>query len=328
MHAPAFDPWAPNRWALDPWALNPWALGASLYVPATRPDLLEIGLGKFPGLGSVIYCTEDAVREAELPLALARLAQVLPQLPPAGSGLTETGPLRLIRVRSPEVLAQLSLLDLRGIRGFVLPKIHDGNLGAYLRLLERPDLAGLLVWPTLETREALSEARMVSLRDSIFHEHWQERVGGLRIGGNDLLHALGVRRTPGRTLYEGPLERVVSMLVGVFKPYGFTLSSPVYEVYSDTATLERELLQDLEYGLCGKTIIHPAQLGAVLRSYAVPEHELLEARAILEPDAPAVFRMNGRMCEPATHTRWAQDILARAARYGVRREPQHAALHF
>ena len=70
----------------------------------------------------------------------------------------------------------------------------------------------------------------------------------LRIGGNDLMHALGVRRTPGRTLYEGPLERVIGMLVGVFKPYGFMLSSPVYEVFDDLTTLAREVSRTSNMG--------------------------------------------------------------------------------
>ena len=43
-----------------------------------------------------------------------------------------------------------------------------------------------------------------------------------------------------------------------------------------------------------------------------------EAEAILAPDATAVFRMGGRMCEPTTHSKWARDIILRAQVYGVR----------
>ncbi|UQN09882.1 HpcH/HpaI aldolase/citrate lyase family protein [Deinococcus sp. QL22] len=313
--------------------LDPWALGASLYAPATRDDLVQLGTDKYPHLSSLIYCTEDAVREEDVPRALANLTLALPDLPPivtalSGTGASRTGPLRLIRARNPEVLAQLLTLDLRGISGFVLPKTHDGNLASYMRLLNREEHAHLSVLLTLETREALSEHRMACLRDLIFQESWQHRIACLRIGGNDLMHALGVRRTPGRTLYEGPLERVISMLIGVFKPYGFMLSSPVYEVFEDLTTLAREVQQDLEYGLSGKTIIHPVQLSTVLNGYRVTEGDLQEAHAILAEDAPAVFKMNGRMCEPATHSRWAHDILIRAERYGTLPPLRHEALHF
>lgn len=298
----------------------PAPLGASLYAPATRDDLVSLGTSRFPGLGSVIYCTEDAVNERDVPDALGKLEAALPQL------VGHPGPLRFIRVRNPEVLREVLRLDLRAVSGLVLPKIHDGNLPGYMTLLASfPDL---LVMPTLETREALSEHRMTLLRDLIFQEGWQGRVACFRIGGNDLMNALGVRRVPGRTLYEGPLERVISMLIGVFKPYGFSLSSPVYEVFEDLATLAREVQQDLEYGLCGKTIIHPVQLPTVLAGYRVTETDLAEATALLAPDAQAVFKMNGRMCEPATHARWARDIVARAAHYGTLPPQASEALHF
>ncbi|WP_420597272.1 HpcH/HpaI aldolase/citrate lyase family protein [Deinococcus sp.] len=294
--------------------------GPSLYAPATRADLVALGTHRHSGLGSVIYCTEDAIREDELGAALRQLACALPAL----NG--QPGPQRFIRVRNLEVMREVLTLDLRGVQGLVLPKVHGGNLGEYMALLKnRPELS---VMPTLETREALSEHHMRRLRDQILRCGWQAQIASLRIGGNDLLSALGVRRAPGRTLYEGPLERVISMLVGVFKPHGFLLSSPVYEVFEDLVTLAREVQQDLEYGLSGKTLIHPVQLDTVLQGYRVSESDLAEAQAILAPGAPAVFKMNGRMCEPATHTRWAQDILARAEAYGLLPPQTQEALHF
>lgn len=296
-------------------SVSPWALGASLYVPATRPDLAGIGHSKLTELTSLIYCTEDAVREADVPRALHNLETMLGKIPLTG------GPLRFVRVRNLEVLSLVCAMNLGPITGLVLPKIHDGNLGEYMRVIERSEQHHLKIIPTLETREALIEHRMALLRDLIFHEGWQGRILTIRIGGNDLLNVLGVRRSPGKTLYEGPLERIISMLISIFKPYGLALSSPVYEVYSDQVTLAREVQEDLEYGLCGKTIIHPSQLRTVLDGYRVYESEFLEAQAILDPAAPAVFAMNGRMCEPTTHMRWAADLVARAELYGLLKDP-------
>lgn len=292
-------------------------LGITMYSPATHPDLALIAAGKYPGLTNHVWCTEDALLESDVAAGVENILRTL------DSPLT-FGCRVYLRVRSPEVLAELLRHDLSRVRGFVLPKIHDGNLRPYMDLLPESHTAQL----TLETREALSEHRMMVLRDLIFQESWPGRVEGLRIGGNDLMNVLGVRRAPGRTLYEGPLERVISMLIGVFRPYGFALSSPVYEVFSDLATLAREVQQDLEYGLSGKTIIHPVQLATVLHSYRVQDRDLAEAHAILAPGAPAVFRMNGRMCEPATHRRWAQDILARAEAYGHMPPGASEALHY
>ncbi|PYE49999.1 aldolase/citrate lyase family protein [Deinococcus yavapaiensis] len=295
-------------------------LGASLYAPATRDDLVALGTTRYPLLDSLIYCTEDAVREQDVPIALAALREALPHL------ASMPGPVRFIRARNLDVLEHLLTLDLRGIQGFVLPKIHGGNLSAYMSKLEdRPDLHVML---TLETREALNEHEMVRLRNVIFEHGWHQQVRCLRIGGNDLLSTIGLRRTPGRTLYEGPLQRIVSMLVAVFKPYGFALSSPVYEVFDDLATLAREVQQDLEYGLSGKTIIHPGQLETVHHGYRVTQEELAEAHAILDESAPAVFKMNGRMCEPATHAAWAHEIIERARHFGTLSTTSSEALHF
>ena len=53
-------------------------LGASLYVPATRPDLHRIVSGELlHTIRSVIFCTEDSVKSADLHLALNNLRMAL-----------------------------------------------------------------------------------------------------------------------------------------------------------------------------------------------------------------------------------------------------------
>ncbi|MFC6619384.1 HpcH/HpaI aldolase/citrate lyase family protein [Deinococcus radiophilus] len=290
---------------------QPWHLGASMYTPATHPDLYAVGTGRYPGLTSVIFCTEDAVRAEDVPAALRQLEVVLPRL--AG----QPGPLRFVRVRSPQVLAALLTFDLSALDGLVLPKIHAGNLPEYMEVLHRSPYARLGVMPTLETPETFSAREMIRLRDLLLSEGWAEQTVTLRIGGNDLMSALGVRRRPGQTLYEGPLATTIGQLVGTFRPYGLSLSSPVYEVFSDLETLAREIQQDLDYGLTGKTIVHPTQLRTVLDGFQVGRSDYAEAQAILREDAPAVFQLNGRMCEPTTHRHWAEQVLLRAELYGV-----------
>jgi len=71
-------------------------------------------------------------------------------------------------------------------------------------------------------------------------------------------------------------------------------------------------------GLFGKTAIHPNQIPVIEAGFRVSPKDLEEAKRILMPDAAAVFKMNGRMCEPTTHTKWAQAIVERAGIYGVK----------
>ena len=60
------------------------------------------------------------------------------------------------------------------------------------------------------------------------------------------------------------------------------------------------------------------QIPVIEEMYQVDAQDLEEARHIVREDAPAVFKMGGRMCEPTTHSRWAQRMIAQAEIYGVR----------
>lgn len=139
-------------------ALSAIYLGASLYAPAHRADLAEIASGyKFPQLRSIILCTEDAVHEQDLPLALANLAALLPALEP--------GPLlRFIRPRNPAVLQKLLQMDgIEQIQGFVLPKFGLHGLTDWLRVWDNRHRHWLM--PILETAEAFDRRKMELLRD-------------------------------------------------------------------------------------------------------------------------------------------------------------------
>ncbi len=287
------------------------ALGASLYVPATHPDLVAIGRGqKFP-LRSLIYCTEDAVGLSELPYALHNLATALNTL----SLDDAAAPMRFVRVRNVEVLRHVLAMNTASLHGLVLPKVAAENLEDYLDLL--PPQSHLSLMLTLETQEVFSDLLMTRLRDRLLEPRIKSRILSLRIGGNDLLNLLSLRRERGVLLYDTPLSHVINRLVTLFKPFGFNLSAPVYDAVNDPATLTREVHLDLQHGLFGKTAIHPQQIPVIEACYKVSPQEWESAQAILEADAPAVFLRNGRLCEPSTHRRWAEQIVQRAAHYGL-----------
>jgi len=290
-------------------------LGASLYVPATREpeNLVAIGNGKkFPQLRSVIFCTEDAVREDQVAQALRNLKQALPSLKK-----TER-PMRFIRVRNPHVLGRcLATAGIENIDGFVLPKVTCTNLRQYQSFFASRDAFFLM--PTLETAEVFDAREMTRLRELLQKDsNFRSRVLCLRIGGNDLLNCLRVRREPRHTIYDTPVGGLISRLAGEFIPHGFGLTAPVFEAMTRHDVLRQEIELDLLHGLIGKTAIHPDQIQVIEEQFAVEQQDLEEAEQILNPGAPAVFRMGDRMCEPTTHAHWARDILTRAEIYGVR----------
>jgi citrate lyase beta subunit len=289
------------------------SLGATLYMPCTRDDAIErlYGVGRIRGLRSAVLCLEDSVLEREIPLALRNLGSTLRRLPSRGAN--PDGPLTFVRPRDLGMMDRiLHMPGIERIDGFVIPKAHADNMPGFLSL---PLHDHHRLMPTLETREALDPFEMRRLRDQLLGV--QDRILALRIGGNDLLNAMGLRRPAARTAYDSPLGPVIGSLVATFLPWGFAMSAPVFERFSDVALLREEVARDIEYGLVTKSAIHPNQIAVIQGAFAVPRNEVEEARQILAPDGPAVFACDGVMCEPATHRAWAERLLSRASAFGV-----------
>ena len=290
---------------------SPWCLGAPLYMPALRRDLMACANGdKLPDLRSMIFCTEDALSHIEVNSSLQHLKLCL-------QGFADTPQrFRFIRARNPEILARLlALPNIEKVDGFVLPKFNQAVFHAYFDQLQGTHFK---VMPTLETKEVFDAGAMRELRQGLAEQAIFARVLMLRIGGNDLLNLLGIRRPRKMTLYETPMGHVIAQLVTAFKPYGFCLSAPVFEYLDDPTTLQKEIRLDLAHGLTGKTAIHPTQVPTIEAMYRVDSEDYQMALSISQSSSPAVFKMHNAMCEVATHQQWAQDIMDRWRRYGDR----------
>jgi citrate lyase beta subunit len=285
-------------------------MGASLYVPGTHKDLLEIANGmKMPKLRSVIFCTEDAVADRELSYALFNLSMMLENMDPVG--VLD----RFIRVRNPEVLERvLAMKGVENLTGFVIPKATRSNFDSYFKLVKH---TGHMLMPTLETAEVFDEREMALFRDALRAPGVMGRIQALRIGGNDLLALLGIRRPRTMTIYRTPLGPVISRLVTTFAPYGFRLTAPVFEHLDNEELLDAEVLEDLAHGLVGKTAIHPDQLALIESHYRVQPIDVAAAEKIMQKDSPAVFKMGNSMCEVATHRAWAQAVILQADHFGT-----------
>jgi citrate lyase beta subunit len=286
-------------------------LGASLYVPATRPDIIDIATGsRLCNLRSVIFCTEDAVAANQVDYALENLSEALDQLQPSST-------LRFVRVRNPTVM--MRLLKMRGIDrldGFVLPKVTRRNFASYASLVSADDHYWLM--PTLETSEVFDTREMQRFRRLMDGSPIRDRILALRIGGNDLLNVLGLRRAVGATIYDTPLATVISNLINVFRPAEYQLTAPVFDRLDALETLSREVAQDVAFGLISKSAVHPLQIDTIEHEYGVTYQEAALAEAVLAPEAKPIFQLHGWMCEPVTHQTWARLILDRHRLYGTR----------
>lgn len=296
-------------------SVSPYALGATLYMPATRIDLLDIVFGtKLPELRSLVVCLEDAVADLDVDTALDNLRVLLSAIDVRG-GRPAGGPLLFVRPRDWQMAAVLNDWPLmRHVDGFVVPKLTLGNLRAWEQAVPNPDL---LLMPTLETHDVFNPGAMVELGQAL-KANLDHRIIALRIGGNDLMGCLGLRRNPTTTLYSTPMSYVIPMLAGIMGSQGFALTAPVFEQLATPELLQQELELDIAHGLVGKTAIHPSQISLIQDTLRVSLEDLNSAKLIISDVAPAVFKHNDVMCEPATHYKWAVKILERAQWHGVK----------
>ncbi|WP_248917466.1 HpcH/HpaI aldolase/citrate lyase family protein [Pseudomonas entomophila] len=301
-------------------AISPFALGATLYMPATRSDILEVVFGiRFPELRSFVVCLEDAVAQIDVDSALANLRTLLLEIDVRG-GRGEGGPLLFVRPRDAQMAAVLNDWPLmKHIDGFVVPKLTMQSLPTWEQAVSNPEL---LLMPTLETADVYNPGAMTELGLAL-KASLDQRIIALRIGGNDLMGCLGLRRNPATTLYATPMSYVIPMLAGVMGAQGFALTAPVFEQLASPHLLQEELELDIAHGLVGKTAIHPNQISLIQDTLRVSLEDLNCARLIVNDVAPAVFRHNDAMCEPATHFKWAQNILERARWHGVKPAEPH-----
>ncbi|AHF69476.1 MULTISPECIES: HpcH/HpaI aldolase/citrate lyase family protein [Pseudomonas] len=293
---------------------SPYALGATLYMPATRDDILDVVFAeKIPELRSLVVCLEDAVALIDVETALVNLRNVLTRIQDRG-GRPVNGPLLFVRPRDAAMAKILNDWPLMAhVDGFVVPKLSLQSLASWEDAVTNPELA---LMPTLETPEVFNPTAMVELGQAL-KVNLGERIIALRIGGNDLMGCLGLRRNPAMTLYGTPMGYVIPMLSGVMGSQGFALTAPVFEQLATPDIMEQELALDISNGMVGKTAIHPSQVNIIQNAFRVSLEDLNCARMILNSVAPAVFKYNDAMCEPATHYKWATHIMERAKWHGV-----------
>lgn len=276
------------------------ALGASLYVPATHKSLESILFEGCHGARSLILCTEDAVAPDAVAWAVHRLIRTLKAAPSAVPFL------RFVRPRNPFVLRQLVEVPeaLARLDGVVIPKFDEGSAPEWREVLDCcPKLA---VMPTLETPSLFREDTAVATLEAV--ESLRNPVISLRIGANDLLGAIGLKRQPGQTVYDTPLRSTLERLITLFRPAGYELAAPVCDLIGEPDTLSREVAQDIAWGFYAKTCVHPAQLAVVEEHFAQALKRQQQQAFVLLNSNDAVFKDAGQMFEQTCHSNWAKRI--------------------
>jgi len=297
------------------------ALGATLYMPGTRPALArDVERRSAAGVMSAVLCLEDSIADADLVAAEANVVEQVRLL--AGRSTRADAPLLFVRVRSAEQISDL--VERMGpasarLTGFVLPKFTAERGVAFLdHLTKAEEVAGvpLLAMPVLESAEVLYRERRTDCLQRIgdlLAEH-RHRVLALRLGAADMSGLYGLRRQRDVNVYDvGLLRDVITDIVNVLgraDGSGFVITGPVWEhfdaperlfkprlrstLFADDAELRqqlitvdhdellREVVLDKANGLLGKTVIHPGHVAPVHALLVVSHEEYDDARAIVQ----------------------------------------------
>ncbi|WP_194816504.1 HpcH/HpaI aldolase/citrate lyase family protein [Nocardia sp. XZ_19_385] len=303
------------------------ALGATLYAPATRPDLAEtIRKRAKRGVCSMVIDLEDAVADDEVELAKQQAVAALDVL----AGSPEPNPLVFVRVRDADTVNEIA--DQLGagaavLTGFVFPKFDSSTGAKYLDALEgaaerlqRP-VYGM---PVLESKALVHrQTRDQELTEiaALLAEH-RERVLAVRVGATDMCSTFGIRRDRDLTIYD---VRVVADVIADIVNYlgradgtGFVITGPVWEYFADHERMFRPLLRSAPFeesdavpfrqylvsrdldgllreitldranGMQGKTVIHPSHVAAVHALSVVTHEEYSDALDILQVEVGGV----------------------------------------
>jgi citrate lyase beta subunit len=285
----------------------------TLYMPGTDLDKLVERVNSPGDFGAhrIVMCTEDAVKEDDVPWALANIGTALNHM------CADSPVCVYVRARNPEVLGRLLELPHIGkITGFVIPKAGPRKFCKYA-----DQVAGsrFLLMPIMESRKIRDSHYRRDLRDVYRDKRYRSQIDCLRIGGNDLMGHLGLRRpTRDYTIYDTSVGGLIFDLVNEFAGLGkFKVSAPVFECFGPVydQLLAKEVLQHVVNGLFGQTIIHSRHLRLVRDLYKVSARNLSSAQETINTEH-AVVGNQGRMDEVATHSLWARRTIKRWELFG------------
>ncbi len=178
----------------------------------------------------------------------------------------------------------------------LLPKVNgSGDVLKAATLLDQAGVAeSVRLWAMVETPAAVLDVAGLA-RTAVDPA---SRLDVLVIGTNDLAKDLRVRLTPKR---DGLLVWL-STCVAAARCYRLDILDGVFNALDDASGLVQEAQQGRDFGMDGKTCIHPGQIAACNAVFAPQPDELAWARKVVaafaEPQNPVnVLRIEGRMVE-------------------------------
>lgn len=322
-----------------------YALGATLYMPALRPNIhIDILTSKYKALTSLVLDLEDAIGDLEIENAEKYLVHEILALYQAISkeeSLTKNFPLIFLRIRDFKQFKRIQEglgEAIYALTGIVVPKFSPELGEKILDEVKRlsTDDHPFYALPILESEKVIKkETRLNELWNiKLLLDEYKNNILNIRIGATDFSGLYGLRRKAETTVYDIAILRdCIADIVNIFQraDHPYVISGSVYEYFTSTQrnnrgdqncnAFLREILLDIENGLVGKTIIHPSQIKAVQALNVVAFEEYMDALHIVEAATGEVgvlkSQFSNKMNEIKPHYYWAKKLILKSKIYGV-----------
>lgn len=278
-------------------------LRSLLYMPASNRRAIEKARGL--DADAIALDLEDAV--APEMKAEAR-AILVAELAAGGFGHRRMVG-RINALATPWGHDDLAALAAAPLDALLAPKVDDAH--DVVALSRAMDAAGyapnVALWVMIETPRAILALERIAACVGT------TRLAAFVLGLNDLAKDTGMAQLPGRAVF----VPVLSQAIMAARANGLALLDGVCNAIDDPARLEAECTQARDFGMDGKTLIHPSQIETANRVFAPSESDLADARAIVaafaapENAGRGALRVNGKMAE-LLHAEMAKRLIAKA----------------
>ena len=275
-----------------------------LYVPASNPR--AVAKSRTLDADAVVLDLEDSVAPADKTEALAAAARAVAE---GGFGHREIV-IRINGLGTPR--GRDDLLAAAAVRpdAILLPKVQSpGDVMFAAQDLSKAGVPeAVRLWAMVETPAAVLGAANLARTAA----DPASRLDVLVMGTNDLAKDLRVRVGPGRET----LQVWLASCVAAARCHGLDILDGVFNGLDDPRGLAAEARQGRDFGMDGKTCIHPGQIAVCNAAFSPEPDELAWARRVVAAfDGPEgagnVLRIDGRMVE-RLHAEAARRLLALA----------------
>ncbi|MDR6998166.1 HpcH/HpaI aldolase/citrate lyase family protein [Neobacillus niacini] len=238
-----------------------YGLGATLYMPATRPNIhQEILSKKHEGLTSLVMDLEDAVGDFEVVRAEEKLVEELSKLfgELKKQFLSfEDLPLMFIRIRGRKQFQRLKGQlgeAVKLLTGVVLPKFSSEDGEALLKEVREihSEQHPFYAMPILETAKVIQKETRLDelLKIKKLLDQNRELILNVRIGATDFSGLYGIRRSADTMVYDIAILRdCIADIINIFQrgddPY--IVSGPVWEYFSSQKRMLKPQLRQTPF---------------------------------------------------------------------------------